>query len=116
MPTSQPQPPVASSHHAGHTESQSAYWRAHHHEQAWADDARSFAEYEDAYRTGIEGHATEGGGRFDEAETRLRSNYESRPGAQQLGWDQGASLACRAAWDRAEEWQHGDLGPQQTER
>jgi hypothetical protein len=115
MPTSQSQPPVTS-HHPGNTESQSAYWRAHHDEQPWARTAGSFETFEDAYRAGIEGHAAEGGGRFEDAEVRLRTNYEARPGAQQLGWDQGASLACRAAWDRAEAWQHGDLGPQQTER
>lgn len=116
MPTSQPRAPNASSRHAGQTESQSAYWRTHHDEQPWARDGTSFAHYEDAYRTGIDGHAAAGGGRFEDAELRLRSNYETRPGAQQLGWDQGASLACRAAWDRAEQWQHGDLGPRQTER
>jgi len=116
MITSQPRSPASTSHDAAHTESQSAYWRAHHDDQPWAREGASFAQYEDAYRTGIEGHADAGGGRFDDAEPRLRSNYESRPGAQQLGWDQGASLACRAAWDRAEEWQHGDLGPRQTGR
>ena len=115
MPTSQSLHP-ASSQHAGHTESQSAYWRAHHEDQPWSRAQRPFGDYEDAYRTGLEGHAAAGGGRFEDAEMRLRSHYESRPGAQRLGWDQGASLACRAAWDRAEEWQHGDLGAQQTER
>ena len=99
----------SSTHHAGHTESQSAYWRAHHAEQSWARDGRSYADDEDAYRTGAEGRPAMG-------EARLRSNYEARPGAQVLGWDQGASLACRAAWDRADAWERGDLGPHQTER
>ena len=116
MATSQPRGHAAHTHHPGRTESQSAYWRAHHDEQAWATDGRPYAQYEPAYRTGIEGHAAEGGGRFDDAEVRLRSQYETRPGSQVLGWDQGASLACRAAWDRAEAWRHGDLGPRQTER
>jgi len=87
MITSQPRSPASTSHDAAHTESQTAYWRAHHDDQPWAREGASFAQYEDAYRTGIEGHADAGGGRFDDAEPRLRSNYESRPGAQQLSWD-----------------------------
>lgn len=105
-----------STHHAGRTESQSAYWRAHHAEQPWARDGRPYADYEDAYRTGAEGRTAPGDARFEDAEVRLRTHYEGRPGAQMLGWDQGASLACRAAWDRADAWEHGDLGPRQTER
>ncbi|NUS38638.1 MAG: hypothetical protein HOQ02_06395 [Lysobacter sp.] len=112
MATTQPRPPVSPSHHPAHTESQSAYWRAHHDRQAYARDDRPYEHYEAAYRTGIEGHAEQGGGDFDAHAVRLRSNYETRPGAQLLGWDQGASLACRAAWDLAEEWQRGDLGRQ----
>lgn len=115
MPTSHPTPPRDAS--AAQTESQSAYWRAHHDAQPWAA-GRAFADYEDAYRTGIEGRAGAGDGadRFDEAELRLRSNYETRPGSQVLGWDQGASLACRAAWERAAQWEHGDAAPRQTGR
>lgn len=113
MATSQPRPPASGDHHAAQTESQNAYWRAHHQDQAYARDGdRPYAHFEAAYRTGIEGHAAHGGGRFEEHAVRLRSNYETRPGAQLLGWDQGAALACRAAWDRAEEWKEGDLGRQ----
>lgn len=108
----QPQPPEPHSHHPAHTESQSAYWRAHHHEQAYACDGRPYEDYAAAYATGIEGHVAHGGGDFGEHEVRLRSNYETRPGAHLLGWDQGAALACRAAWDRAQEWKEGDLGRQ----
>ena len=109
MTTPQPQarPPERAAH--GHTESQDAYWRAHHHEQAYAADGRPYADYAAAYRTGIEGQAAHGGD-FDEHEVRLRSNYATRSGAHLLGWDQGASLACRAAWDRAAQWERGDLG------
>lgn len=112
MPTIQPGAQQPRSHHAAHTESQSAYWRAHHREQAYARDDRPYEHYEAAYATGIEGHAGHGDGDFAEHEVRLRSNYESRPGAHLLGWDQGAALACRAAWDRAQEWKQGDLGRQ----
>lgn len=112
MPTMQPGAQPPRSHHPGHTESQSAYWRAHHREQAYARDDRPYEHYEAAYATGIEGHAEQGPGDFAEHEVRLRSNYESRPGAHLLGWDQGAALACRAAWDRAQEWKQGDLGRQ----
>lgn len=108
----QPRPPEPHSHPPAHTESQSAYWRAHHHEQAYARDGRPYDDYAAAYATGIEGHVAHGGGDFGEHEVRLRSNYETRPGAHLLGWDQGAALACRAAWDRAQEWKEGDLGRQ----
>ena len=112
MPTPQTRAQPPHSHHPAHTESQSAYWRAHHHEQAYAGDERPYEHYEAAYATGIEGHAEHGGGEFDEHALRLRSNYEARPGAHLLGWDQGAALACRAAWDHAQEWRQGDLGRQ----
>lgn len=108
----QPRLPEPPSHPPAHTESQSAYWRAHHHEQAYACDGRPYEDYAAAYATGIEGHVAHGGGDFGEHEVRLRSNYETRPGAHLLGWDQGAALACRAAWDRAQEWKEGDLGRQ----
>lgn len=95
--------------HAGRTESQSAYWRAHFREQPGYRAGTPYERYEDAFRTGIEGQA-EHGGRFEDAEVRLRSNYETRPGSQLLGWDQGAGLACKAAWRFAEQWREGDSG------
>ncbi|MGN6512413.1 MAG: hypothetical protein ACTHKZ_02405 [Lysobacteraceae bacterium] len=106
MATAQPHAPQP--RHSAHTESQDAYWRAHHHEQAYARDGRPYEHYAAAYRTGIEGAGHDGG--FAEHEQRLRSNYETRPGAHLLGWDQGAALACRAAWDRARAREQGDLG------
>ena len=112
MPTPSPRVQQPHGHRPAQTESQSAYWRAHHREQAYAREDHPYEHYEAAYATGIEGHAEHGGGDFDEHELRLRSNYETRPGAQLLGWDQGAALACRAAWDRAEQWRAGDLGRQ----
>ncbi|HVI25275.1 MAG TPA: hypothetical protein VM576_03655 [Xanthomonadaceae bacterium] len=94
--------------HAAHrTESQSAYWREHYRDAPWYRAGTPYEHYEDALRTGIEGHAAHGG-RFEDAEVRLRSNYASRPGSQLLGWDQGAGLACRAAWQHAEQWREGD--------
>ncbi|HET6435184.1 MAG TPA: hypothetical protein VFG18_05700 [Xanthomonadaceae bacterium] len=92
---------------AHRTESQSAYWREHYQDASWYRAGTPYAHYEDALRTGIEGQA-EQGGRFEDAEVRLRSNYATRPGSQLLGWDQGAGLACRAAWQYAERWREGD--------
>lgn len=92
---------------AHRTESRSAYWREHYQDASWYRAGTPYAHYEDALRTGIEGQA-EQGGRFEDAEVRLRSNYATRPGSQLLGWDQGAGLACRAAWQYAERWREGD--------
>lgn len=106
-PPTQPGPPA--SHQAGRTESQSAYWREHYREEPYYRAGTPYEDYEAAYRTGIEGQAAHGG-RFEDAEVRLRSNYETRPGSHVLGWDQGAGLACKAAWTLAEQWREGDLG------
>jgi len=92
----------------GQTESQAAYWQNQYQSEPYYRQGTSFSDYEPAYRTGIEGRSQYAGQRFEEVEDDLRSNYESNRGTSALGWNQGASQACRAAWDRSDQQQDAD--------
>ena len=98
----------------GQTESQTAYWRDRYQHEPYYRQGTGFDRYEPAYRAGIDGNALYRGHRFDEVEADLRSNYETRTGSQAMAWDQGASAACRAAWDRAEAMQSNDRDAQSS--
>ena len=99
----------------GQTESQTAYWQDQYQSEPYYNRGSSFSDYEPAYRTGIEGRAQYPGQRFEEVEDDLRSHYENSRGTSQLGWNQGASQACRAAWDHADRMSDSDRD-RQTQR
>lgn len=72
------------------------YWRDNHSRQGWAK-GRPYEDFQPAYRTGYEGYAEFGSGRFEDREAELRRRYESnQPG---LGWEE-ARPASQAAWER----------------
>jgi hypothetical protein len=85
-----------------------AYWREQHRTQPYATH-REYDEFAGAYRAGYEGYGRhyKEGTRFEDVETDLRSDYESRLAAQEsaaavqrpVPWDE-ARPAARAAWDR----------------
>jgi len=99
----------------GQTESQTAYWQNQYQTEPYYRQGSSFSDYEPAYRTGIEGRNQFSGQRFEDVEGELRNNYEHNRGTSTLGWTQGASQACRAAWDRSDRMQDQDRD-RQTQR
>jgi hypothetical protein len=103
------------------------YWRENHANQPFAKD-RPYDDYAPAYRTGYTGYAP--GTRFEDAEPKLRQDYESVASAAgrtadkagdatshaahkvahgtQVAWDD-AKHAARAAWHKLE---HGNARPE----
>ena len=96
-----------------------AYWRQNHGSPPFAKD-RPYDDYASAYRTGYNGYAP--GSRFEDAEPKLRQEYESTPAAStalhkvgdaavmppigsctglHVAWDD-AKHAARAAWQKVE--------------
>jgi uncharacterized protein (TIGR02271 family) len=87
-----------------------AYWRDAHNTQPYAQ-GRTYDEFAPAYRTGYEGftrHSSEAK-RFEDAEPKLRADYESHLSSSgtgmanraKLGWEE-AKHAAKAAWSRVE--------------
>ena len=89
----------------GEQGSQSTYWRQQFQSEPYYQQGQKFENYEQAYRTGEQGRAQYGSQNqdFQVNEQNLRSDYENNTRGQKnaMSWDQGASQACRAAWDRA---------------
>jgi hypothetical protein len=76
------------------------YWRENYRHEPYYTQGRNFEDYEGAYRTGYEGYARYGDRTWDEVETDLRSEYETKNrGTSELTWDE-ARPATRAAWER----------------
>ena len=76
-----------------------AYWRDNHKSQPFAHQNRSYDDYQPAYRAGYEGFSrhSAGSGRFEDAETHVRSDYEKS--STSLPWED-ARPAAHAAWSR----------------
>lgn len=76
------------------------HWRQNYTREPYYEQGRSFDDYGPAYRLGVTGRA-----RYDsdwnQAEPRLRSEWESSRGSSSLDWDQ-ARPASRAAWERVD--------------
>ncbi len=82
---------------------ETAYWRANYHRAGYHDSARSFEDYEPAYRTGFEGFGRvarggQPGADFESVEPDLQRDYESH-GAGRLEWER-ARHAARDAYER----------------
>lgn len=75
-----------------------AYWREHHRAQPYYSSEYTFDDYAPAYRTGYTGY-TSFGGSFEEAEDKLRREYEQSRGRSKLTWER-AKDAVRAGWER----------------
>lgn len=78
-----------------------AYWRDNYARESYYQKGFSYDDYQPAYRLGWESRSRFAGKRFDEVESDLARDWESRRGQSQLSWDHGKH-ATRAAWDRIE--------------
>ena len=77
-----------------------AYWEANHRNRDYYDNSLDYdRDYRGAYTTGIEVYNENPGRPYAEAETDLRTRWETRRGTSKLGWDK-ASRAMRDVFDR----------------
>ena len=83
-----------------------AYWRENHKTRPYAAGA-SYDEYRPAYQYGWESRTKYEGRKFDEVESDLGRDWESRRGSSSLGWEK-AKNATRDAWHRVERALPGD--------
>ncbi len=93
------------------TEQQASYWRDQFQNEPYVTKGQKYDEYASAYRTGYEGRTQYAGQRFDDVESNLKRDYENNRGDSPMGWDT-AKQACRAAWDRADQF----VASSQTDR
>ena len=98
----------------GKTEQQASYWRDQFQNEPYVTKGQKFDEYAPAYRTGYEGRSQYAGQRFDDVENDLKRDYENIRGDSPLGWDK-ARQACRAAWDRADQFMSSSQGDRKQE-
>lgn len=78
------------------------YWRENHAGQPYSTADDNFADYEPAYRAGVEARSSAAAGTtWDQAETKLSHGWEKAKGESRLAWDK-ARNAARAAWDRVD--------------
>ena len=75
-----------------------AYWRDNYNREPYYETGRTFDDYAPAYRLGLQGR-TGYEGNFDDVESRLASDWDSKRESSTLTWAQ-ARAASRAAWDR----------------
>ena len=75
-----------------------AYWRDNYNREPYYEAGRVFDDYAPAYRLGLYGR-TSYEGNFEDMESRLASDWDSRRESSTLTWLQARS-ASRAAWDR----------------
>ncbi|MES2980317.1 MAG: PA2169 family four-helix-bundle protein [Pseudomonadota bacterium] len=77
-----------------------AYWRDNYTGEPYYEAGRAYEDYAPAYDLGLYGR-TQYGGSFDDTESRLASDWESRRERSGLSWDQ-AREPSRAAWERVD--------------
>ncbi len=77
-----------------------AYWRDNYNREPYYETGRSFDDYGPAYGLGVHGR-TSYGGSFDDAESRLATDWTSRKERSGLNWEQ-AREPSRAAWTRVD--------------
>lgn len=87
-----------------------AYWRDNYNREPYYEAGRVFDDYAPAYRLGLYGR-TSYEGNFEDMESRLASDWDSRRESSTLTWLQARS-ASRAAWDRVAR-QSGSYGGMQ---
>lgn len=75
---------------------EAAYWRENHSNQPFAA-AHSYDEYADAYRVGYEGPTKYSAKSFEDAEAKLKADYEASRAT--VAWPE-ARPASQAAWSR----------------
>jgi uncharacterized protein YcfJ len=75
------------------------YWRENFQSQPYYQKGMTYEDYEPAYRLGYESRSRYAGANFDEIDSDLMRDYDSRKGKSKLSWEH-AKHAARAAWDR----------------
>ena len=89
------------------------YWRENHASRPYARKDLDYAQYQPAYRSGVESYNRNPGRSFDEVEPELSRDWSSTRGTSSLEWEH-ARPAARDAWDRAstrsERSNSGDFG------
>lgn len=75
-----------------------AYWREAYQREVYYEPGRSYDDYGPAYAYGWDARGRYPGA-FDEVDTELGRDWQSRRGGSSLDWEQ-ARPATRAAWDR----------------
>ncbi|MFQ4135264.1 glycine zipper family protein [Nodosilinea sp. PGN35] len=80
-----------------------SYWRTNYKSRPYATTDHTYDDYSPAYRTGYEGYGnySQQGLTYDQAEPRLKEDYERQYSGHRLGWD-SARHASRDAWDRVD--------------
>ena len=86
---------------------ENAYWQENYKNEAYVKNNYDYSDYAPAYRTGYENRTKYAGQTFEQAEPRLRGDYEAAKGNSRLAWDD-AKGATRAAWHRVERAMPGD--------
>ena len=77
-----------------------AYWRENYKTRPYVQKGTSYDQFAPAYRYGVESRRRYPGKSFDEVETDLRTDWESKHGSSTgLAWDK-AKMAVRDSWDR----------------
>lgn len=85
-----------------------AYWRDAYAREPYYQSGMTYDDYDPAYRLGWESRGRYSGRRFEDVETDLGRDYETRRGKSRLSWD-NAKHATRSAWDRVERAMPGDF-------
>lgn len=75
------------------------YWRENYSTRPYATNAASYDEYAPAYRYGVDSYSRHPGRSFDDVETDLGRDWNSRRGSSKLEWEH-AKHATRDAWHR----------------
>ncbi len=76
------------------------YWRENHARQPYHRDGVAYDDYAPAYRLGWESRNRNPNERFEDAESRLETDYDGMRGNSSLDWSD-AKPATRAAWERS---------------
>lgn len=86
---------------------ENAYWEGNYKTRDYVDQARPYADYQDAYRYGWESRTAYPGRQWDDVETDLAKGWPSTERNSSLAWEQ-AKGATRDAWNRVERVLPGD--------
>ncbi len=78
-----------------------AYWREQYTKEPYYETGKGYDDYAPAYRLGLDGRSNRAG-TFDDAQTDLSSDWDSKKDRSTLSWPQ-AQVASRAAWNRVDE-------------
>ena len=78
-----------------------AYWREQYTKEPYYETGKGYDDYAPAYRLGLDGRSNRTG-TFDDAQTDLSSDWDSKKDRSTLSWPQ-AQVASRAAWNRVDE-------------